>query len=360
MRKTYFLGLLILLIVNRLPGQERGACFSFKEEKFNFGTVKEEDGPMNHVFEFTNIGGSPLIINNVQASCGCTTPDWSKQPVPPGGKGFVKATFDPSGRPGSFTKTITITSNVPDNPGITLSITGSVIGKPATADQQFRFPIDSLRFRSSHLGFQTLHPGMVKTDSLQFYNKSKSQVTIAAVNVPAFLKVMIVPTTLKPKEKGILIVTYNASLRNDWNFLVDYLYFIINGKQSPDYKITITSNIEEDFTKLSPDQLAKAPKIKFDKGIIEFGTIKAGEKPAYSFVFKNLGLSDLILRKIEKTCQCTTIVADKLIKAGGSGVIKVVFDTQGQSGSVNKALTITTNDPNNTKMVLYIRGTVIP
>jgi hypothetical protein len=311
------------------------------------------------VFEFTNIGGVPLIINDVKASCGCTTPDWSKQPVPPGGKGFVKATFDPSGRPEQFTKTITITSNATDNPTLMINFSGTVIGKPLSIAKQYRFPMDSLRFLVNYLGFKTLNPGQVKTDTLQFVNNSLSRITVGAVRVPSFLNVKVLPPIIKPKEMGKLIVTYNSTLRNDWSFLVDYLYLDINGKQDPSYKITITATIEEDFSKLTPAQLADAPKIKFDQGLIDFGVAKAGEKLNFTFNYNNLGKSDLIIRKIEKTCNCTSVVsADKLIKAGGAGSIKINFDTQGQSGSVNKAITIITNDPGNRKMILYIRGTV--
>ncbi len=188
MKKLFILSVIIILPVLKLSSQEKGACFSFKEETYNFGSVKEEGGPINHVFEFTNIGGTPLIINNVQASCGCTTPDWSRQPIPPGGKGFVKATFNPSGRPGSFSKTITITSNATCRPTVTISFSGTVIGKVTTTDIQFTFPMDSLMFQSSHLGFETLNPGMIKTNNLQFINKSRKNVTIGVVNVPPFLK----------------------------------------------------------------------------------------------------------------------------------------------------------------------------
>ena len=171
MKKFTFLGLLILLSLTKLTGQEKTAGISFQEEKYDFGTIKETDGPASHVFDLVNIGGTPLIINNVQASCGCTTPDWSKQPIPPGGKGFVKATFNPSGRPGPFTKTITVTSNASNKPTCIVTITGIVTGKPKSVEEQYPFPLDSLRFRSSHLGFQSLNPGMIKTDSIPLYKQ---------------------------------------------------------------------------------------------------------------------------------------------------------------------------------------------
>lgn len=82
----------------------------FKFSIHDFGTIQE--GPSaEHEFEFTNTGKEPIIISNVSASCGCTTPSYSKDPVLPGKKGTVKAIYNTQGRVSPFTKTITITSN---------------------------------------------------------------------------------------------------------------------------------------------------------------------------------------------------------------------------------------------------------
>lgn len=82
----------------------------FKTDSHDFGTVTE--GPAAEFeFQFTNTGKEPLMIQKAQASCGCTTPYYSKEPVAPGKDGVVKASYNTNGRPGPFTKTITIVSN---------------------------------------------------------------------------------------------------------------------------------------------------------------------------------------------------------------------------------------------------------
>jgi hypothetical protein len=86
------------------------AVASFDSQTYDFGKIKQGT-PVTHEFKFTNTGKVPMIITNVQASCGCTTPDYSKDPVPPGGQGFIKATFNAAAI-GNFNKSITITSNV--------------------------------------------------------------------------------------------------------------------------------------------------------------------------------------------------------------------------------------------------------
>jgi Protein of unknown function (DUF1573) len=83
---------------------------NFSKDVHDFGTIQE--GPSaDYTFDFTNTGKEPIIVQKVQASCGCTTPSYSKDPVLPGKQGEIKASYNTNGRVGPFTKTITVTSN---------------------------------------------------------------------------------------------------------------------------------------------------------------------------------------------------------------------------------------------------------
>lgn len=84
--------------------------FEFPVTEHDFGTINEGD-IVEHTFEFTNTGEVPLIIQDAKGSCGCTVPDWSKEPIPVGGKGFVKAKFNSKGKPNVQNKTVTVTAN---------------------------------------------------------------------------------------------------------------------------------------------------------------------------------------------------------------------------------------------------------
>lgn len=102
---------------------------AFKAESHDFGTVPE--GPAaEYEFTFKNTGKEPILLQEVKASCGCTTPSYSKEPVKPGQTGSVKASFASAGRPGPFTKTITVTSNA----GVkVLTIKGTVEKAPESS-----------------------------------------------------------------------------------------------------------------------------------------------------------------------------------------------------------------------------------
>jgi len=83
---------------------------AFATLEHDFGTINEGD-VVEHSYTFKNSGAAPLIIQNAQGSCGCTVSDWTKQPIPVGGTGFVKAKFDSNGKPNIQNKTVTVTAN---------------------------------------------------------------------------------------------------------------------------------------------------------------------------------------------------------------------------------------------------------
>lgn len=83
---------------------------NFGEELHDFGTIKDGD-VVEHVFSFVNEGEAPLIITDAKATCGCTVPEWPKQPIAVGGKGEIKVRFNSKGKPGIQNKTVTLTAN---------------------------------------------------------------------------------------------------------------------------------------------------------------------------------------------------------------------------------------------------------
>lgn len=86
------------------------AAIEFEEPEFDFGEVKE-GATVEHEFVFTNTGRKPLLIYDARSSCGCTVPEWSKDPIPPGGGGVIKAKFDTKEKTGKQKKVILITTN---------------------------------------------------------------------------------------------------------------------------------------------------------------------------------------------------------------------------------------------------------
>lgn len=110
------------------------AAIKFDKDTFNFGEVMEGE-KVAHTFTFTNTGKNDLIISNAQASCGCTVPEWPKEPIAPGKQGQIDVVFNTAHKPGNAIKSVTVSSNT--EPAMTkLFITGFVKADPKAKKEE--------------------------------------------------------------------------------------------------------------------------------------------------------------------------------------------------------------------------------
>src|SRR5690606_32068222 len=137
---------------------QKSATLAFDELVHDFGEINEADGNVTHKFEFTNTGSEVLIVQNVIASCGCTTPSWTKQPVLPGEKGFVSTSFNPANRPGHVDKYIDVNSNAA-NASVRIRISGKVTPNPLSLTDVYKLEMGPVNLKTNHLSFGTVFKG---------------------------------------------------------------------------------------------------------------------------------------------------------------------------------------------------------
>lgn len=125
MKRVIFILMAILLSMCAISAQNKQAVISVEETSYDFGTIKEADGKVSHTFKIDNTGDGPLVMTRVIASCGCTSSEWTKEPIAPGESGEITVTYNPANRPGSFIKTISIYSNGQKG-GFILTVKGKV------------------------------------------------------------------------------------------------------------------------------------------------------------------------------------------------------------------------------------------
>ncbi len=125
------IALFAMLFVAIAATAQENKIVEFNERTHDFGTVKQEDGDIYTTFTFVNQYASPITLKSVKASCGCTTPSYSHEPVAPNATGEIKVKYVASTRPGSFTKSITVVlSNGTEDYTEILYIKGQVTPKP--------------------------------------------------------------------------------------------------------------------------------------------------------------------------------------------------------------------------------------
>ena len=112
MKKTILCLMLFLLAGISYASAQSKAEIKFDKTTHDFGTFSEEKPIVSCTFTFTNVGNAPLVIHQAIASCGCTVPEYTQEPVLPGKTGTVKVTYNGTGRyPGHFRKSITLRTN---------------------------------------------------------------------------------------------------------------------------------------------------------------------------------------------------------------------------------------------------------
>ncbi|WP_171596282.1 DUF1573 domain-containing protein [Marinifilum caeruleilacunae] len=330
----------------------------FESKLHDFGTFKEELGKQTHLFEFVNEGKQPIIIKHAYSSCGCTSPEWSKKPIAPGQKGYIKAIFDPKNRPGTFAKTITVTANT--NPSITkLIIKGKVIERVKTIADFYPAVMSGLRFQSNHLAFTKVKNNEKKELEIEVYNESDEAVSLSFKRMPAHLQIKMIPEELMPKEKGKIVAMYDGAKKNDWGNVIDHLDVLVNQEEKPNQRLSVTANIVEDFSMLTENEKKNAPRLEVGNRFFNFGELEQGESVEHIFKLKNSGKSDLIIRKTKSSCGCATVNPGvNILKPGEETDLKIVFHSRGRRGNQSKTVYVITNDPFNQESKLIVKGRV--
>ncbi|NJM25835.1 MAG: DUF1573 domain-containing protein [Bacteroidia bacterium] len=238
----------------------------FREESFDFGQVPEEGGPVTHEFTFTNNTARPVKILTVKASCGCTTPDWSKDPIMPGKTGFVQARYNPQGRPGYFNKSLTVTTDMDTNP-ITLQIKGQVSASTASKNAtEFQAAVGNWRLRTASFNMgRTFIKDEFTEKKFQVWNGGEKPIIYSGkTEAPDYIRVETDPKVLAPGAVGIIKISYNAKMKNAYGFQSDNITVHTDDVASPVKSFTVYATLEDYFPPLSAEEMAKAPHLTLE------------------------------------------------------------------------------------------------
>ncbi|MCS7297037.1 MAG: DUF1573 domain-containing protein [Bacteroidia bacterium] len=351
---------------------EPSKLIEFAKLEHDFGKIKEEDRSASTKFTFKNISKETVRIVDVKASCGCTSPSWSKDPIPAGKEGFVEALYSAWGRPGPFTKTLTVRvrseRDTTREETYLLTIKGEVLPRPKGPEDFYPTKIGNLRFGpANHLSFGNIKTNERRTLTATIYNDFTRPIQLGEFkDVPRHIKVAYrTPTgtassyTLPPKDTVQIVVEYDAGTANDYGFLYHVFRIRTNDSIESEKPFYVTANVEEYFGELTEEELQNAPKAEFDATEYNYGKIKAGEKVTHEFRLTNAGKKPLLIRKVKASCGCTAANPDKSeLKPGESTTIKVTFDSTGRSGKDSKSVTVITNDPRRPVTNLIIQGEI--
>lgn len=331
----------------------------FEKTVHDFGEINEEDGPVDYTFKFLNSGKDTIKIYSVKASCGCTTPGWTREAVLPGDSGFVTVRYNTVNRPGNFRKSLRINSNL--GPATFLYIKGNVIPRPRTIVELLPAKVGNLRFKYRSLNMGRINTEKAVVRKFDFYNDSDSTIflDLAKSLSPEFISLGATKTELKPKEQAQLILTYDPVLRGDLGFLTDQITLETSDPDQPKKTFSVNVTITEYFPEMTDEELKEVPRLFISQPQYDFGDISSGTDKEATITLVNNGQSTLNIRKISSNCNCLEIMAyDEDIQPGKSTELKLMFRSKGRRGRQYKTLTIFSNDPIAPTQVLSVKAEV--
>ncbi|MDO9153521.1 MAG: DUF1573 domain-containing protein [Paludibacter sp.] len=330
----------------------------FETSTYDFGKINETNGNATYIFKFTNKGNAPLVVNRVQASCGCTTPTWTKEPIEPGKKGTITVTYNPVGRPGVFTKSISVYSNAIEEQ-INLLIKGEVITKSSTVETD-EYPINmgDLKLKSKVVLMNNIDKGKMQMRILEIKNGGNTVLKPTVENLPVYLTAVSVPEILNPNETGKITFTFHSKNCTQWGSVVDDVYIVLNSQKkfNDDFQLKITGNIIENFSTMTLEQKQKAPILEIKERTVNFGVIKPRDKKDLKLKIGNKGINPLEVRRVINNNKEIKLHPVKFSVASGKSVNFVAtIDSEGLTeGDYKKSVTLQTNDPDNSYVLLVV------
>lgn len=326
------------------------------ETVHDFGAFDENDGKVFCDFRFVNEGSEPVAIRAARASCGCTTPSYTKDPIEPGDTATIQVAYNPTGRPGRFSKTVKIDISG-EATRQTLMIQGVVIGSSNTLRSRYPVEVGVVKLRNSVIPFGTVLKGKAKAAYLEVYNASHEPITPKWVDTPDYLRITASADTIPPGEQTVYSMVLTPSATALYGILTDSLTLDVPGEQP--VKIDITAILEEDFSTLTPSARANAPVVKPESDRVDFGEFPAADGPrSESFKITNDGKNDLLLRRVYTLDPGITVkCSSEKIKHGKSATVTVTVDpSQLPSPVLNGRIQIITNDPDNPLTIVRAVG----
>ena len=317
----------------------------FDPAEWDFGRIREADGPVTHTFTGTNVSDSPVVILHVYSSCGCTVPEFSRKPILPHEQAEIRVTYDPANRPGVFSKELAVFDSERNKIG-TIRIRGTVEEREKTLAERYPVEAGPLRLTQNLCTFAYLYHGRPAEATVGVANPTGRAARPALVpdRRSGFLTAEQ-PRTLAAGACAEIVLRYDLPERSThYGTVEDVLTLRIDGRDAP--VRLMAHGIAVDNPELSNE--IYAPKAEIDKYMLKFGVLKRGaglQKRAFRLT--NTGLGALTVKAVETEggVGCT-LRTGRRIEAGKSVTAYATVDPSEQEhGLVSGRITVITDDP---------------
>ncbi len=334
---------------------------TFDKTVHDFGDFQIDDGPRSYTFTMTNNGDSPVVIQTVISSCGCTVPEWTKEPILPGGKGSITVTYSNDQGPYPFDKMLSVYVTGSAKPYV-LRVRGVVHQKKFTLEDTHPIVMGPLRLRKRELELGQIRQGTVKEDSVEIINTGEYPVFLKFECSHPNLTVKAKPSRLNGGEKGVLVYTIDTGKKEEWGNVLYTAHLIINDRKDPMHVLTVKGSVKLNTSGMSRAEKANAPIPQMDRSAFEFADTKTGIEIVASFHLSNKGKTPLIIYKTDTSHPGIRVKTAREIAPGAEVPVEITIPASetGSPGEVIFTISFTTNAPSRPTVNLLVYGNLNP
>ena len=354
--KRSLLSIFFLLIVTLAAvAQPR---ISSNKETHNFGQI-EWKRPVTVEYTITNTGNQPLVLTNVTTSCACAVADWTKEPIAPGAKGIVKASFDAKAL-GRFEKSVGIYSNATPNL-VYLKFTGEVVQEIKDFTKTHPYLIGQIRIDKNSLDFPDVQAGEKPVMHIGVVNLSDRPYEPVLMHLPPYLQTEVKPNVLQKGEKGVITVTLDSERLTDFGLTQASVYLarFSGDKVGDENEIPVSAILLPDFSGMTEAEKANAPVVNLSTKDIDMSAVLAKKSKArQDIIITNTGRSPLRISKLQVFHPAVGVSLKKSVLQPGESTrlrVTVVKKNIGKKRRHLRLLMIT-NDPMQSKVEINIKA----
>ena len=327
----------------------------FDELRHDFGTIREEAGPVSHTFRFRNVSGRPLVIERVLTTCGCTVAAYDRRPVLPGDEGELTVRFDPRGLTDTFHKSVRVVTDR-GRSVTSLFVSGTILLAETPPEHLYEIADEV------YLDRLTLPLGVVRhgaspaSQRVTLLNRSKREVRLTArvEGGDDCLGVTLPARVAAGAEAQVVVTTIDRA--DYYGSLAGRVRLSVDGVESPS-AISVYGYLVDAAAR--GVRVAAAPVCRVEEG----GYLNLGEKPRgtrleHRIVLRNEGRLPLIVRKVETPPFVgSDFRGERRLQPGECLVVKLSLELR-QAGAVDADICVISNDARTPVKRLKIEGEV--
>lgn len=317
----------------------------FEQVAHDFGVLAEDGGTRQCRFRYVNSSETPVVILRATTSCGCTTTEFSRKPIPAKGEGEVVVTFDPMNQPGRFSRKIVVHTSSGSTP---LTISGNVTPRKRSDRELYSIDLGGgLAIDANSHAFGYVEHGRSSRSAFEIINFADHAITLrlTATESSGLLDVRY-PSELKAGERATIDFGYAPTAeRGVYGTVNDVLAVEVDGLRSR-LPIVINAIIVDNREKFAESE---PPSVQLSENFIKFGTLKCDSRCVTRRIkIENRGLSPLCVRKVEcaEGAFKAHIEGSTVVASDSSTTLVVTLDpSKASMGAVVERLRLITDDP---------------